>query len=40
METGVAAIDKQHKELIKRINAFVAMGSKSYTTEEITKTLD
>jgi hemerythrin len=40
METGVAKIDAQHKELVDRINAVTAMGAKSATKEETQKTLD
>jgi hemerythrin len=40
METGVAKIDAQHRELVDRINAVTAMGAKSATKEETQKTLD
>ena len=40
METGVAKIDSQHKELVDRINAITAMGTKSISDEETKKTLD
>jgi len=40
METGVAKIDTQHKELVDRINAITAMGPKSVSNEETKKTLD
>lgn len=39
MMTGVAKIDEQHKELVNRINAVVAMGSKSVSAEETSKTI-
>jgi len=39
MEVGVAKIDAQHKELVDRINAVIAMGTKSATLEETEKTL-
>ncbi len=40
MLTGVAKIDTQHKELINRINAVLAMGSKAVATDETRKTID
>ena len=40
METGVAKIDAQHRELVDRINAITAMGPKSVSNEETKKTLD
>jgi len=40
METGVAKIDAQHKELIDRLNAVTSMGVKSVSKEETQKTLD
>ena len=40
METGVAKIDAQHKELIERINAVTYAGTKAFTKEETQKTLD
>ena len=40
METGVAKIDEQHKELVNRINAVSSMGTKSMSKEETQKTLD
>ena len=39
METGVAKIDAQHRELIDRLNAITSMGAKSVSTEETQKTL-
>jgi len=39
MEVGVAKIDSQHRELVDKINAVTAMGTKSATDEEIKKTL-
>ncbi|MCL2755361.1 MAG: hemerythrin family protein [Oscillospiraceae bacterium] len=39
MEIGVAKIDAQHKELVDRLNAVTAMGSKSVSKEETQKTL-
>ena len=40
METGVAKIDEQHKELINRLNAVTSMGVKAVSKEETEKTLD
>lgn len=40
MMTGVAKIDAQHKELVSRINAVLAMGTKAVSTEETRKTID
>jgi len=40
METGVAKIDAQHRELVDRLNAVVAMGTKSVSSEETRKTLN
>ena len=40
MEVGVKLIDEQHQELISRINAFVQLGTKSYSPEETRKMLD
>ena len=40
MNTGVAKIDDQHKELVDRLNEITAMGAKSVTKEETQKTLD
>lgn len=40
METGVAKIDTQHKELVDRLNAVTSMGAKSASKEETQKTLD
>ena len=40
MEVGVPKIDSQHKELVDRINAVTAMGTKSATDEETKKTLN
>jgi len=40
METGVAKIDAQHKELIDRINAVISMEQKVFSKEETKKTLD
>lgn len=40
METGVAKIDAQHRELVDRINAVTAMGTSSVSNEETKKTLD
>ncbi len=39
MEIGVPKIDAQHKELIDRLNAVIAMGAKSVSVEETQKTL-
>jgi hemerythrin len=36
----VPAIDEQHKELIKRLNTLVELGSQSISKEETEKTLD
>lgn len=38
-ETGVAVIDKQHKELVNRLNAVTQLGMASITREETEKTL-
>jgi len=40
METGIAKVDEQHRELVNRINAVVSMGVKSMSNEETQKTLD
>jgi hemerythrin len=40
METGVAKIDAQHRELIDRLNAVTSMGIKSVSKEETQKTLN
>jgi hemerythrin len=40
MEVGVPKIDAQHKELVDRLNAVTAMGTKSVSKEETQKTLD
>ncbi|MCL1889072.1 MAG: hemerythrin family protein [Desulfovibrionaceae bacterium] len=40
METGVVKIDKQHIELIRRINDVVLIGTKSVSKEEMQKTID
>jgi hemerythrin len=40
MVVGVAKIDRQHKELIDRLNAVISMGAKSVSKEETQKTLD
>lgn len=40
MEVGVPKIDTQHKELVDRLNAVLALGAKSITKEETQKTLD
>jgi hemerythrin len=40
METGIAKIDEQHRELITRLNAAITMGSKAISKEETQKTLD
>lgn len=40
MEVGVQKIDAQHKELVDRLNAVLALGAKSITKEETQKTLD
>ena len=39
MEVGVKQIDEQHKELVDRINAIVALGLKSVSKEETDKTI-
>jgi hemerythrin len=39
METGVANIDAQHKELVDRLNTIVSMGTQSVSKEETEKTL-
>jgi hemerythrin len=40
MEVGVLKIDAQHRELVERLNAVVALGTKSVSKEETQKTLD
>ena len=40
METGVAKIDEQHKELVNRLNAVLTMGTSSISKEETQKTLN
>ena len=40
LETGVAKIDSQHRELIDRLNAVTSMGMQAVTKEETLKTLD
>jgi len=40
MEIGVVKIDNQHKELVNRLNAVSAMGSKSISREETQKTIN
>ena len=40
METGVAKIDEQHKELVTRLNAVIAMGTSAVSKEETQKTLN
>ncbi|MCL2254232.1 MAG: bacteriohemerythrin [Lachnospiraceae bacterium] len=40
MEVGVEKIDKQHKELIDRLNTLVEMGVHSVSHEETAKTLN
>ena len=40
MATGVAKIDEQHRELVKRLNDVLAMGTKSFSKEETKKTID
>jgi len=40
LETNVTSVDDQHKEIIKLINDLSEMGAKSFTLEELTKTLD
>jgi len=40
METGVAKIDEQHKDLVNRLNAVTSMGTKSASKEETEKTLN
>jgi hemerythrin len=40
METGVAKIDEQHKELVRRLNDALSMGTKAVSREETQKTLD
>ena len=39
METGIAKIDGQHKELINRLNEITSMGVKAISNEETQKTL-
>ena len=40
MEVGVALIDEQHKELIKRLNAVTEMGAQAVSKEETQKTIN
>ena len=40
MEVGVPKIDEQHKELINRINAVLAIGTKAVSQQETKKTID
>ena len=40
METGIAKIDIQHRELVDRINNVTYAGKKTFTKEETQKTLD
>jgi hemerythrin len=40
MEVGIPKIDAQHRELVDRLNAVTAMGTKSVSKEETQKTLD
>jgi len=40
LEAKVANIDQQHKELFKRINDVVYLGTKSYSKEETDKTIN
>jgi len=40
LETGVAKIDEQHKELVNRINAAITMGTAATSKEETKKKLD
>ena len=39
MLTGVATIDEQHKELVKRLNDALSMGTQAASKEETQKTL-
>jgi len=39
-ETHVTSVDDQHREIIKLINDLSEMGAKSFTLEELTKTLN
>ena len=40
MEIGISKIDDQHRELINRINAVIAMGARSVSKEETRRTID
>jgi hemerythrin len=40
METGVAKIDEQHQELVKRLNTVITMGTKAVSKEETQKMID
>ena len=40
METGVAKVDEQHKELINRLNEITSMGVNAVSNEETKKTLN
>ena len=39
METGVAKIDNQHKELVNRLNAVITKGATAISKEETQKTI-
>ena len=40
METGVAKVDEQHRELIGKINELISMGYQAFSKEETEKTID
>jgi hemerythrin len=40
METGIAQVDSQHRELVNRLNTVASMGVKAVSKEETQKTLD
>ena len=40
METGVAKVDEQHRELINKINELITMGYQAFSKEETEKMID
>ena len=39
LETGIAIIDQQHRELVDRINTLISLGDKAKNPKELGKTL-
>ena len=39
METGIAKVDEQHKELIKMLNGLLSMGTQAIAKEEMQKAI-